>query len=61
MQLAKFVKFREEKFGGVLFETLDAEELFAQDAVIVPWRNPGEAAVGAAQLSAGARSGQRGS
>ena len=29
MKLAKYVKFREEKFGGVLFETL-RESLYAQ-------------------------------
>ncbi|MEP7083845.1 MAG: PqqD family protein, partial [Betaproteobacteria bacterium] len=32
MQLAKFVKFREEKFGGVLFETR-SEKVFTLNAV----------------------------
>ncbi|HEX2830487.1 MAG TPA: PqqD family protein [Burkholderiales bacterium] len=31
MKLAKFVKFREEKFGGVLFETR-AEKVFTLNA-----------------------------
>jgi hypothetical protein len=31
MQLAKFVKFREEKFGGVLFETR-SEKVFTLNA-----------------------------
>jgi hypothetical protein len=31
MQLAKFVKFREEKFGGVLFET-QAEKVYTLNA-----------------------------
>ena len=31
MQLAKYVKFREEKFGGVLFETR-TEEVFTLNA-----------------------------
>lgn len=32
MRLAKFVKFREEKFGGVLFETR-SEKVFTLNAV----------------------------
>jgi hypothetical protein len=32
MQLAKYVKFREEKFGGVLFETR-SEKVFTLNAV----------------------------
>jgi hypothetical protein len=32
MQLSKYVKFREEKFGGVLFETR-SEKVFTLDAV----------------------------
>jgi coenzyme PQQ synthesis protein D (PqqD) len=32
MQLAKFVKFREEKFGGVLFETR-SEKVFTLNPV----------------------------
>ena len=32
MRLAKFVKFREEKFGGVLFETR-SEKVFTLNAI----------------------------
>jgi len=34
MRLAKFVKFREEKFGGVLFETR-SEKVFTLNATAV--------------------------
>ena len=54
-------RLREREARGVLLQPLDAEELLAQDLVVVPGRNPGDAAVGAAEFRAVARSGQRGS
>ncbi|HEY1459311.1 MAG TPA: HPr-rel-A system PqqD family peptide chaperone [Casimicrobiaceae bacterium] len=53
MQLAKFVKFREEKFGGVLFETR-SEKVFTLNpfatAVMLEIKGGGDARAIAARL-----------